>query len=346
LRFPLFLQLHPYILALASFLKQGEIAVTFGSDEKSGFLVFHRWAAAMLGLAAPLNFFLLFILMPPIHRPIFLLFAVVALGLLAGCSSPPNVSQRSAKAQHLAGLKGWQQSTIDTELFNLTSYGPSPGLAPSKTLHVYIEGDGLAWLDRDRPSSNPTPLKPLALELALRDPAPSVYLARPCQFTTSPACDDRRWWKEARFAPEVIAATSHALDVLKIRYQAEQLVLFGYSGGGAVAMLAASTRRDIAMVVTIAGNLDIAAWAKHQRISPLRDSLNPADKAKALASTAQLHLVGAADIIVPASLTLEYAARLPASHRPGIRVIEGYDHHCCWVQGWQDIMASIPKSGT
>jgi hypothetical protein len=45
----------------------------------------------------------------------------------------------------------------------------------------YQSGDGLAWLSSDVPSSDPTPLDPLALRLALAKPARNAaYLARPC----------------------------------------------------------------------------------------------------------------------------------------------------------------------
>ena len=48
---------------------------------------------------------------------------------------------------------------------------------------VYIEGDGLSWIDRFTPSSDPTPKNPLAFKLAKLDPNQNViYLARPCQY--------------------------------------------------------------------------------------------------------------------------------------------------------------------
>ncbi|MDA9667740.1 hypothetical protein N9T45_02775, partial [Candidatus Pelagibacter sp.] len=48
---------------------------------------------------------------------------------------------------------------------------------------VYIEGDGLSWIDRFTPSSDPTPKNPLAFKLAKLDQNQNViYLARPCQY--------------------------------------------------------------------------------------------------------------------------------------------------------------------
>ena len=46
---------------------------------------------------------------------------------------------------------------------------------------VYIEGDGLSWIDRFTPSSDPTPVDPLTFKLTKLDQSPNViYLARPC----------------------------------------------------------------------------------------------------------------------------------------------------------------------
>ena len=51
-------------------------------------------------------------------------------------------------------------------------------------VNIYIEGDGRAWLNKNRPSLDPTPKNSLALKLAEIDPAPNViYLARPCQYS-------------------------------------------------------------------------------------------------------------------------------------------------------------------
>lgn len=46
-------------------------------------------------------------------------------------------------------------------------------------LRVYIEGDRHAWLSRTRLCADPTPHNPVALKLALADPAPGplLYLA-------------------------------------------------------------------------------------------------------------------------------------------------------------------------
>ncbi|MBP6700397.1 MAG: hypothetical protein KA135_04085, partial [Halioglobus sp.] len=128
---------------------------------------------------------------------------------------------------------------------------------------VYIEGDGLAWVSSRRPSENPTPGDPMALKLALAQPAGNVvYLARPCQYVdtdTQPQCR-QNFWTEGRFSEPVIRSTSDALDAIKKHYDSEAVSLIGYSGGGAVAVLVAARREDVRQIITVAGNLDHLEW--------------------------------------------------------------------------------------
>ncbi|WP_414683398.1 lipase family protein, partial [Methylophaga sp. UBA5088] len=146
---------------------------------------------------------------------------------------------------------------------------------PSKRLTIYIEGDGLAWLNRRKISSDPTPVDPLVLKLAVHDKQ-AVYLARPCQYVKSDRCD-KKLWTSARFSTEVVESMNQAVTELKNQFQASSLRLIGYSGGGAIATLLAAERNDVDQLVTVTGNLDTTAWTEMQHISALTDSLNPAD---------------------------------------------------------------------
>ena len=47
------------------------------------------------------------------------------------------------------------------------------------SLHIYIGGDGRAFLNRNSVSQDPTPSEHLALQLALDDASPSGFLSRP-----------------------------------------------------------------------------------------------------------------------------------------------------------------------
>jgi pimeloyl-ACP methyl ester carboxylesterase len=241
----------------------------------------------------------------------------------------------------LASAAGWQDVSIDSGRFMLQAFTPIPG-RPVQTLRIYIEGDGLAWRYRTRPSADPTPINPIALKLALQDTRPAAYLARPCQYLQDKGhtpCQPR-YWTSARYGTEVISATSQAINVLKQGAGARQLELVGYSGGGVVAALVAARRNDVVRLITVASNLDHAAWTRLHHISPLHDSLNPADHWRQLQHIPQLHLVGAEDDIVPPAIIESYLARFPRARGGILHVVDNFDHQCCWVQQWPALLTA------
>lgn len=216
---------------------------------------------------------------------------------------------------------------------------------PSERLTVYIEGDGLAWITSSQVSLDPTPMRPIALELALRHPrGTAAYLARPCQYVEGTAAGNcsSTWWTDRRFAPEVIEASNAAVDQLKFRFGAREVELVGYSGGGAVAALVAARRHDVSRLVTVAGNLDTVRWTSSHQVSPLAYSLNPADAWPALARIPQVHLVGQRDTNVTQKVVESYVARFPPGERPTLRVLEGFGHSCCWAENWAELYDGLP----
>jgi len=268
---------------------------------------------------------------------------LILIGAVTSCMQLPSNAQRTLTAEELVRAHQWHRMTLDAGRFLLRVYGPEP-VAESSTLTVYLEGDGLAWVTRSRPSTDPTPVQPIALRLALADPDPqSVYLARPCQYVTGPECRPE-YWLEKRFSPEIIEATGAALDELKVRYDAANLLLVGYSGGGAVAALLAAERDDVRALVTVAGNLDHEFWAGLHQISPLSGSLNPADRAMALARMPQWHFVGDSDAIVPPEVANAYVKQLPNTTLVNRVTKPGYDHQCCWEESWPGLISSIRKA--
>lgn len=267
------------------------------------------------------------------------LLGTVLIGLLlASCASVPSPAERRAQADALAAAQGWQALDLPAEVFRLRAYLPAR-IAPDAELTLYIEGDGFAWVTPSRPSFDPTPRTPVALQMALAQPGGNAaYLGRPCQYVgVEPGGCDRRYWTDARFAPEVVAAMDVAVDRLKARFGARRLVLVGYSGGGAVATLLAARRRDVTLLITVAGNLDHRAWAKLHRLSPLSASLNPADWRSSLAGVRQWHLAGAVDRVIPPAISHDFVAGLPRQSRAEVRVMPGYDHQCCWAQDWAEL---------
>lgn len=261
-------------------------------------------------------------------------------GLLAACAGV-DPAQRLRQADSLAAASGWQRHKLQAGNFTLAAYHPAA--APrAATLTVYLEGDGLAWLSAGAVSPDPTPMHPVALRLALRHPHGAVaYLARPCQFQGPVLPDACRsaLWTDARYGPEVVDSMNAAIDQLVQRSGARRLVLVGYSGGGAVAALLAARRTDVALLLTVAANLDTVEWARLQRLSPLAASFNPADHAAALARVPQQHWVGAADDVVPPAVLAAYAARFPAGARPQVTVVPGFGHACCWQDRWAQMVA-------
>jgi len=204
---------------------------------------------------------------------------------------------------------------------------------------VFVEGDGNAWLRDGRAAEDPTPIDPLALRLMTETSGPAIYVGRPCAFgtlTSDPQCTASVWTVD-RYSPRVVESL---LAAVRARLPADaRPVLVGYSGGGVLALQLAQRLRRSVGVVTVAANLDVAAWASHHgyteqltaRAAPLelprRDLL-------------QLHLFGGRDTNAPYELAADLLAQDPNAH---VRVFEQADHDCCWVQLWPEIMQEFQQ---
>jgi len=260
----------------------------------------------------------------------------------AACTGLPTSAGRRQFADTLAAQKQWHGSLLYVEKFQLMAYMPN-ALAPTASLTIYIEGDGLAWITGARVSRDPTPSDPVALRLALAQPeGAAAYLGRPCQYVDAVASNcSSRYWTQARFSSDVVEATDMAIESLKKRFGARHLTLVGYSGGGAVAALVAGKRRDVDRLITVAGNLNPVAWVGLHHLAPLTGSLNPADNVNRLRGVAQRHLVGGRDENITPELVRSFAALFPESERPRVTVVPGFDHRCCWVEQWPLLWRNI-----
>ncbi len=206
----------------------------------------------------------------------------------------------------------------------------------SERLHIYLEGDGTPWVRRRRIARDPTPRTPLTLRLMVQDPVSSVYLGRPCYhgLAQEPSCS--AWdWTQGRYSPQVIASLSAALNKIKANQGDKEIVLIGYSGGGTLAMLLAERLEAVRAVVTIAGNLDTEAWTAYHNYSPLRGSLNPADRPPLHPRIRQFHLVGEEDRNVPSRFTVSVVAQQRAAK---LYRFESFDHRCCWKAVWPSML--------
>lgn len=265
-------------------------------------------------------------------RPALILFLAM---LQASCTTTPTLQHRLQHAESLAVSRDWTATRLKAGHFDLMAFVPAPPAGDGR-LTIYIEGDGLSWLSPSTPSDDPTPRNPVALRLAMAQPiGNAAYLGRPCQYVDAEksACP-QRYWTNARFSPEVIDSTNLAIDELKRRLGANRLELVGYSGGGAVAMLIAARRNDVARILTIAGNLDHQAWTLRHRLDPLSGSLNPANLSERLAALPQIHYTGAKDNVITQDLVWKWPRSIAGSRGDNLRVIPGFDHVCCWAEQW------------
>ena len=266
-------------------------------------------------------------------------FVLVIAAVLVACSAT-DMAPRARKAAVIAQDARWSGRTIAAGAFDLASFSSPAGT--SGILTIYIEGDGLAFQDRNTASADPTPADPLALRLAIAgSQRPSAYLARPCQYALpdharncGPAV-----WTSRRYAPEVVDSLDSAIGVLKGTAGAQRVVLIGYSGGGVVAALLAARRTDVAGLVTVAANLDVGYWVKRDGLAPLTGSLDPVAFAARLAAVPQVHFAGGRDQVVGADVVRAYIARLPTPHHAALVDIAGYDHRCCWADTWPELLA-------
>ncbi|WP_286239369.1 alpha/beta fold hydrolase [Neptuniibacter halophilus] len=255
---------------------------------------------------------------------------------LTACSPVPSHSSRFSHASTITEEAGWTSELINTSIHSVRIFRPAkPDF--NKQITIFIEGDGLAWLSRDRPSLNPTPINPIGLKLALSHPdSNAIYIARPCQYTDLNRCKISDWTK-GRFSSSIVAAVNEAISVIKDRLGSESLILVGYSGGGAIATLIAAGRDDVKKLITVGGNLDHAIWTQHHRISPLTDSLNPIKFVDNLKDIPQWHFVGSNDQIVPPYVSESYKSAFGKSDHIQVILVEHTNHYCCWERLWGNL---------
>ncbi|WP_417835098.1 serine aminopeptidase domain-containing protein [Thalassospira xiamenensis] len=264
--------------------------------------------------------------------------ALLSLSLLSACQTL-TAEGAYRQADEMAAAVRWSAAYAETPHFTLKSY-LAPQRVPERPMVIYIEGDGFAWVDGNWVSPDPTPRDPFMLRVALQDGYyNAAYLARPCQYvieTGHGANCQTALWTDARFNQVVIADMSQAIDQILARRPHLGVVLVGGSGGGTVAMLLAARRNDITAVVTLASLLDHRAWTNFHKISPLDQSLNPADFYTKIADIPQLHFLAEEDDVIPVQLSRHELLRLKALSPQTVSSyeIEGIDHSCCWSEYW------------
>ena len=246
---------------------------------------------------------------------------------LAGCST------NATRIEKLAGTLGMTRSEVQAGSFRSLVFirsVPAPQDAP---LAIFIEGDGVPWDGGRVPSLDPTTANPIALKLLAQTPQPTAYVSRPCyQGMTGPRCTPERWTAQ-RYSDEIVSSMTEVVRATAVQAKARRVVLVGYSGGGALAVLIAERLDNVAAVITVGANLDTDAWTRHHGYLPLSGSLNPASSSAAH-PWPETHLYGAKDSKVPPSTTAAYFARFPRAQQ---KIVDDYDHLCCWVEQWPQL---------
>lgn len=254
--------------------------------------------------------------------------------MLAGCGH--GGAERDGTAAAIAHAAGLEAATVRGLGFDLQTWRRDDG-RPGPLI-VYVEGDGLAYLDARTPSSDPTPSDPVALRLAAADPGPAVlYIARPCQFAAGradPRCGVRDW-TVARFGAAVVASVDDAISRVRVDHPERALVLVGYSGGGVIAALVAARRRDVALLVAVAAPLDVPDWTRRLGVSPLDGADLPLDRLSAVPTVA---FAGGQDKVVPVASVASAVDKLGPS--AALIFEPGFDHRCCWARDWPALRAT------
>ena len=218
---------------------------------------------------------------------------------------------------------------IQTKTFKLASWQKITN--PAALYKIYIEGDGYAFNAHGQPTGNPTPKGTLVRELAFGDKHENViYLARPCQYVSSPICSQRHW-TTARFAPEVVQAEYEAVKQIA---GTNPVVLVGFSGGAQIAGLIAATKPDLNVkkVVTIAGNLDHLAWTEAHNLPPLSESMNLESYQAQFTAIPQIHYVGSKDKVIPPALVRAFVRNDDL-----VIEVDGAAHNSGWAQIYSKI---------
>ncbi|MCE8040720.1 hypothetical protein HOP60_00955 [Halomonas daqingensis] len=273
--------------------------------------------------------------------PFRLVWLVSMLLSLAACATQPGADAR-IQAGHTALHKaGFIRADIDPALLTQAWVrNTARTVEPETPWHIYIEGDGLAWQSRGRPSANPTPITPVALHLATQDPSPRVaYLGRPCQFFSPlPEGCHHTDWTQDRYAPRQAERLLQAMQV----FSPESPVIFiGYSGGAHLAVQLSARYPHTEGIVTVAGNLDNGEFSRFHRIA----QHNAAETSPT--SLPIWSLSGKRDDIIPPALAERMLQRVATN--PSCRyhqIDELAEHSGPWQLEWERILPHLEQCST
>ena len=266
---------------------------------------------------------------------LFYVVVILCLLLLSACKSTQIIQYTADQfPQQL------QKNVINTSVPVYTWQPRFPN--SSNVLRIYIEGDGKAWVKRNRPSLDPTPRSRLVHSLMLNDSKQDIaYLARPCQYIQNQHCTTNLWTFDRynQFSVDII---NTAIDSIKENGGYKQIELVGYSGGATIALMAAATRSDVLLVRTIAGNLSPAYTNQLHMVSKMPSALDPVSYSAQLATIPQIHFYGTEDRVIPASVSKNYLDHFDTTQCISVFAVNA-DHRQGWSTQWQTLLNQTPK---
>lgn len=267
----------------------------------------------------------------------------IVLMCLTSCTTLSS-NKRIEFAERIAFQANLQSFKIQASMFNLFGYYKKG--EHSNEASIYIEGDGLSWIDRRTISNNPTPTDPIGLKLAILDSSTKViYLARPCQYLNliyEKNCS-AKYWTSHQFSKEILDLYHETLDQIKLRFQVKDFNIVGFSGGAAIAIMLAADREDVKTLRTIAGNLDHVSLNRFMKVSPLSGSLDTKNFISKTKNVPQIHFYGGRDKIIPSWIAKEYMKKINSSSCVSILEVTEASHLKGWEEYWSNFNQNLPK---
>ena len=260
---------------------------------------------------------------------------LIILVFLTSCSLP-NGNQR------LEIIKAYNGNEFTEKIYR-TPYFEIYSLNKIKNLEkviVYIEGDGVSWIDRNTISSDPTPIDPLAFSLAKIDQNDNViYLARPCQYIQASNCNNKDIWTVSQYSEAVLSSYKAIIDSLS---QFKEIHIVGYSGGAGIAMyLGSSNNEKINSIRTVAGNINHNEFTRLRNFTAPKKSVDFFLVEKNIRNISQVHYFGKKDRVIPKDLHENYYIRNKDS--PCIKIKEvNASHNEGWTEFWKANHNIIP----
>ncbi len=206
-------------------------------------------------------------------------------------------------------------------------------------LHIYLGGDGTPWFEGRYITDDPTPLNPVMLRLMELDKKPAIYVSRPCYYQLKmPSNCKKLLWTNERYSKVVIESMALVINKYIKQKKVSKVKLFGFSGGGTIAMLLAPHVSNVDTVVTLAGNLDIESWTIYHGYLPLSGSLNPAKQNPLPIGIKQIHFAAKSDKNIPSFIIESVVSKQKNAE---FILLPKADHNCCWAKLWPSLLDKL-----